>query len=126
MKEDLVTLREAAPELFDEVASMRTQIEELLRRIGSPNCRMIPFMVTANITTGVRLVAINTDRRSLVFFNNSGASVTLHNAKLNANDVGRWIILTSGGYYEPPVASVDEWYVLGTTGAQEVFGYEGI
>ena len=126
MNEDLVTLRNAAPALFDDVATMRTQIEELVRRLGSPNCRMIPFITVANTISGVRLVSPNTDRRYIIFFNNSGAPVTLHNAKLNANDVGRWITLATGGFYEPLVASVDEWYVLGTAGAQEVFGYEGI
>lgn len=124
--EDLDTLEKNNPELFDEVTGLRTKIDLLLRRLGAPNCRMVPISCITNITTGVKIVDINYERRSFVLFNNSGFDAYAHNKQQNANDAGRWAKIPNGGYWEPLIAPTDAWYILGTSGQQEIFGYEGL
>lgn len=123
---DIVQINHDNPDLFQAVASLSDKLDLLTRRVGLPTGRYIEFTAVANATTGVQLVDTNYERRYIIFFNNSAGDVFIHNRRQNANDVGRWIKIPTGGFFEPLFVPVEAWYVLGTIANQEVFGYEGI
>ena len=113
------------PEVFDLVASMEQKIDLISRRIGLPNCTLTEFITITNTNTGVRLVGENFKRRALIVFNNSAGDVYIHTRQLNRNNATQWMKIPTGGFWEPLNVPTNELYAIGTSGSQEVVGYEG-
>lgn len=88
--------------------------------------RFTPFRSVTNTATGVPLLRENPERRSLVIFNNSGADVYVHTEELDGNNSSAWVKIPDGGFWEPYYVPTNRLYVIGTSGVQEVFGYEGV
>jgi hypothetical protein len=125
-RQDAHQLQKEFPELYEQLASQSQKLDALTRRLGAPNCTLSEVAVVCNTETGVRFLGENFERRSLFIMNHSGATIYVHIRALNSNNATRWMEINNGGYWEPLIPPTNEIWIIGTTGNQEVIGYEGV